>query len=83
MKTSLLAFVTGMAIVVFSSVAFAGGENCDWKNRGDGHKGMSAEAYKEFKKDHAWLKQEGSGKHDKIIINKDATKDAGSHGIKI
>lgn len=71
-KIGLLAIVASVSIILFSSLAMAGGEGCDWKKRGDGHKGMSTEAMKEFKKDHAWFSQEGSANQGKIIINKDS-----------
>ena len=46
----ILAFVT-VVTLAFSSMAFAG-EGCD--SMKGAHKGMSAEEFKEFKKNHAW-----------------------------
>ena len=49
----ILAFVT-VVTLAFSSMAFAGGAGCDSKK--GAHKDMSAEALKELKENHAWIK---------------------------
>lgn len=62
MKTPFLALATGVAIIAMSSMAFAD-DNCDWKKRGD-HKGMSAEAWQQYKKDHGWHSSKEYRGHD-------------------
>ena len=51
-KQYILGFVT-VVTVAFSSMTFAGGAGCD--SMKGGHKGMSVEALKELKENHAWL----------------------------
>ena len=48
----ILVFVSAITLA-FSSTAFAGGAGCD--SMKGGHKGMSAEALKELKENHAWI----------------------------
>lgn len=53
MKGKLLAGVAGLSLMLSASLAMAGGEACDSK-KGHRNKDMSAEAMKEFKKNHPW-----------------------------
>ena len=70
MKTRLLAILAGTAIVAFSTVALAGGKDCDSK-KGWHDKEMSAEMKEEFKKHHKWYSEDGY-KHEKMAVQKDA-----------
>lgn len=77
MKTSLLAILTSATVLAFSSLAFAGGEGCEWKKNRDAHKGMSAEAFQQFKKDHAWVEKDAHGKKElteRSTANKDGVR---------
>jgi opacity protein-like surface antigen len=80
MKNSLLALIAGTALIAMSSAAFADGDNCDWKKHRQGHKGMSAEAYEQYKKDHGWSDKEGHGRYHKEDMQKSSS---GNQGIKI
>ncbi len=53
--TSITLFsMTLFSMTLFSSMAFAGGANCD-SMKGHGKQDMSAEAWQEFKQNHAWI----------------------------
>lgn len=53
MKTRLIKAAAFTGLAICSSIALAGGPNCD-AHKG-GHKDMSAQASKEFKENHSWL----------------------------
>ncbi len=55
----IIPLVAVTSIALFSSMAFAGGANCD-SIKGHGKKDMSAEAWQEFKDNHAWIFSEDS-----------------------
>lgn len=63
-----LVAVTSMAL--FSSMAFAGGANCD-SMKGHGQKDMSAENWQQFKENHAFMFSDDAKDMDKSAIPKD------------
>ncbi|MGD8591411.1 MAG: hypothetical protein PVF82_01185 [Gammaproteobacteria bacterium] len=66
----LIPLVAVTSIAVFSSMAFAGGANCD-SMKGHGKKDMSAEAWQEFKDNHAWIFSEDSKDMEKSAVPSD------------
>ena len=66
----LIPLVAVASVALFSSMAFAGGANCDSK-KGHGKKDMSAEGWKEFKDSHAWIFSEGSKDMEKSAVPSD------------
>ena len=62
MRTKLILIVALTSMALFSSMTFADGSHCDSIK---GHKDMSAEAWKEFKDNHAWMYSHGEHDADK------------------
>jgi hypothetical protein len=68
----LIPLVAVSSIAIFSSMAFAGGANCD-SMKGHGKKDMSAEAWKDFKQNHAWIFSEEGKDMEKSAAPSDET----------
>jgi hypothetical protein len=66
----LIPLVAVSSIALFSSVALAGGANCD-SMKGHGKKDMSAEAWQDFKNNHAWIFSEDSKDMEKSAVPND------------
>lgn len=62
MRTKLILTAAFTSMAFFSSMAFAGGANCDAHK---GHKDMSAEAWQELKDSHPWMFSHGEKDMDK------------------
>ena len=65
MKKQLIRLLSIASITMVSTLSFAGSgsEGCD-AHKGE-HKGFSAEAFKEFNKNHSWSKNHGHDEMDK------------------
>lgn len=59
MKAKIISLTALTSIALFSTAALADGAHCD-SLKGHGQKDMSAEAWKEFKDNHAWIFSHGS-----------------------
>jgi hypothetical protein len=66
----LIPLVAVSSIALFSTAALAGGANCD-SMKGHGQKDMSAEAWQEFKDNHAWIFSEDSKDMEKSAAPND------------
>jgi hypothetical protein len=66
----LIPLVAVTAVALFSSMAIAGGPNCD-SMKGHGNKDMSAESWQEFKDNHAWIFSEDSKDMEKSAVPSD------------
>lgn len=69
----LIPLVAVSSIALFSSMAIAGGANCDSMKKGHGKQDMSAEAWKEFKQNHAWIFSEEGKDMEKSATPNDET----------
>lgn len=63
----LLTITAVTSIALFSSMAMAGGPGCD-SMKGHGKKDMSAEAWQEFKQNHAWMLSDDAKAMDKSAV---------------
>lgn len=74
MKKQLIRLLSIASITMISTLSFAGsgGESCD-AHKGE-HKGLSAEAFKDFNKNHSWLKNHGHDEMDKSAGQDDKVK---------
>jgi hypothetical protein len=69
----LIPLVAVSSIALFSSMAFAGGANCD-SMKGHGKKDMSAEGWHDFKQNHAWMfSEDGKDMEKKSAVPNDET----------
>ena len=64
--------IVAASIVLFSSLTFAGGPGCD-SMKGHGKHEMSAEAWQEFKKNHAWMLSDEHKSMDESAIQREET----------
>ncbi|WP_455203082.1 hypothetical protein [Kaarinaea lacus] len=75
MKTKLISLAAVTSITLFSTMAIAGGKNCD--SMKGAHKDMSADAIKEFKDSHSWMFSEKGDAKEKSSYHGDTIqKDA-------
>lgn len=75
MKTKLISLAAVTSITLFSTMAIAGGKNCD--SMKGAHKDMSADAIKEFKDSHSWMFSEKGDAKEKSSQHGDSLqKDA-------
>jgi len=74
MKKQIIQLLTIASITMISTLSFAGDEGCSSKKGGHGN--ISAEAFKEFDKNHTWLKNHGHGEMDKSASQGDRTNKA-------
>ncbi|KPJ95007.1 MAG: hypothetical protein AMJ53_03855 [Gammaproteobacteria bacterium SG8_11] len=72
----LIPLVAVSSLALFSSMAFAGGANCDSMKKGHGKKDMSAESWKEFKDSHAWIFSDDAKDLEKSAVPSDESMKA-------
>ena len=77
MKKQLIRLLSIVSITMVSTVSFAGSEGCD-AHKGE-QKGFSAEAFKDFNKNHSWLKNHGHDKMDKSASQGDKANKVDTH----
>ena len=64
MKAKIMSFVAVTSIILFSPLTMAEGSHCD-SMKGHGTHDMSAEAWQQFKNNHAWMFSEDAKAADK------------------
>ena len=70
----LLAITAVTSIAMFSTMATAGGPGCD-SMKGHGKHEMSAEAWQEFKQNHAWMLSDDA-KDKSAVQSEESIKEA-------